>query len=86
MDVQAVAVSAEGTNPSAGGGRDPFGMEMAADPRPWPRAVLPGVGQGGFSVGYHGASTNVGAFEYFEPRLPPENAQASSTPASDGER
>lgn len=50
--------------------RDPFVMDVAADARPWPRAVLPGMAQGGFSVGYGATSTEAGAFEYFEPRLP----------------
>jgi negative regulator of sigma E activity len=84
--VQTVAVTAEGVGASPQAGRDPFGMDMPADPRRWPRAVLPGVGQGSFSVGYGGTSAEAGGFEYFEPQLPAEDSQASGAPAPDADR
>lgn len=84
--MQTVAVSDAGVGASPQSGRDPFGMDMPADPRPWPRAVLPGVGQGGFSVGYGAPSSDAGAFEYFEPTLPAERAQPVAAPSAEGDR
>lgn len=63
---------------------DPFvDQQRIAPPRPWPRAVLPGLSsESVFTVGYGAARGRgdaagadvVGAdgFEYFQPRLPPE--------------
>lgn len=78
------AVAAAGTQ-DASRNNDPFVLELPQNPRPWPRAVVPGTGQGGFNVGY-GAQEPVATFEHFEPRLPavddPQaelSAQAEST-------
>lgn len=78
---QMVAVAADGEAGLPLSGRDPFGMDLPADPRPWPRAVLPGMAQGGFSVGYAGTAADAGAYEYFEPRLPAGTGQTGPQPA-----
>lgn len=84
---EAVAATAVDAEASVQAGRDPFGMEVSVvDPRPWPRAVLPGVAPGGFNVGYGGAQSEAGTFEYFEPRLPADDGQARLPPAADAER
>jgi negative regulator of sigma E activity len=86
--LQAVAVAQADTHAAdtAQAGRDPFGIGEPATARPWPRAVLPGLEQRGFNVGYGAQaqpSTEPSAFEFFEPQLPPEqrsdDAQAQST-------
>lgn len=63
---------------------DPFVLEVPATARPWPRAVVPGMGQGGFNVGYGtspGTQTEAGGFEYFEPQLPPTETPQADPPA-----
>lgn len=76
--LQAIAVANAGPAASVQADRDPFYAEVAAQARPWPRAVLPGLVQGGgFSVAYGATSADASGFEPFEPRIPVD-ADASS--------
>ncbi len=79
------AIAATGAEAGASGATrrpsDPFVLEVPANARPWPRAVVPGMGQGGFNAGYGvpaGTQAGAGSFEHFEPTLPAaEDPQAA---------
>lgn len=55
----------------AGATSDPFAGQAVAPARPWPRAVLPGLGSGGFTVDY-GGQAEASGYDRFEPQLPVE--------------
>ena len=78
--MQMVAVAGGSADAAPLAAPDPFGMDRPADARPWPRAVLPGLVQGGFEAGYGITPSDTGVFEYFEPRLPDAGAQVSEPP------
>ena len=89
--VEAIASTAAETG-AARAASDPFMPEVPASTRPWPRAVVPGMGQGGFTVGYGvaaGRQADAGGFEHFQPRLPAaEDPQAArlAVPENSGDR
>ena len=75
-DIARVVVAAETTT------RKPFHPpvdEVAT--RPWPRAVLPEVAAGGFSVGFDPGVMPASSYYPFEPRLP--DAAAAKSPATE---
>ena len=84
--MQAVAASSGGLEAASATRRDPFYVDVAAEARPWPRAVLPGMAQGGFSVAYGTPSSNAGAFQHFEPRLADGDEQRVVPAAADEDR
>ena len=75
--LQAVA-AADVPRPASGAAAAPaavdelFVGEAVAPSRPWPRAILPGLSGGTFTVEYGGNARDDGGFDYFEPQLPAE--------------
>lgn len=71
---QAGLAAAASFVPTGAGDPDPFAARTEASPRPWPRAILPGlaVPAAGSLVASHGDAGNgvSSGFHPFEPRLP----------------
>src|SRR3546814_15469463 len=77
----APAVLAEADSPAAGTVTELFTTRPMQQPRPWPRAILPGLpAQDAFTVGYGGLAKEQHPFQPFEPRLELKPAPAETSP------
>src|SRR3546814_10248244 len=73
----APAVLAEADSPAAGTVTELFTTRPMQQPRPWPRAILPGLpAQDAFTVGYGGMAQEQHPFHPFEPRVELQPAPA----------
>src|SRR5690606_24473411 len=80
------AVLAEADVPAPGTVTDLF-TTRPRQPRPWPRAILPGLpARDAFTVGYGGMAREEHPFHPFEPRVELQQAPAGQQPAASGPR
>src|SRR3546814_16697645 len=64
-----------------------FTTRPMQQPRPWPRAILPGLpAQDAFTVGYGGMAQEQHPFHPFEPRVELQPAPAAPPPVASGPR
>src|SRR3546814_3486214 len=83
----APAVLAEVDSPAAGTVTELFTTRPMQSPRPWPRAILPGLpAQDAFTVGYGGMAQEQHPFHPFEPRVELQPAPAEQQPVASGPR
>src|SRR3546814_2667166 len=83
----APAVLAEADSPAAGTVTELFTTRPMQQPRPWPRAILPGLpAQDAFTVGYGGMAQEQHPFHPFEPRVELQPAPAEQQPVASGPR
>jgi hypothetical protein len=82
----APAVLAGADSPAASPVTELFSTQPL-QPRPWPRAILPGLpAQDAFTVGYRGMAREQHPFHPFEPRVELPPAQAEPQPTASGPR